>query len=29
MGGEYRPHLQKNSAGVNMVREGKKNWDKY
>lgn len=29
MGGEYRPHLQKDSAGVNMVREGKKNWDKY
>lgn len=29
MGGEYRTHLQKDSAGVNMVKEGKKNWDKF
>lgn len=27
MGNEYKPHLQKDSAGANLLREGKKNWD--
>ena len=27
MGNEYSPHLKKDSAGVNMLREGKKKWD--
>lgn len=29
MGREYRPHLQKDGAGVKMLREGKKSWDQY
>lgn len=28
MGGEYKPHLQKDSAGAQLLKEGKKNWDK-
>ena len=27
MGNEYRPHLQKDSASANLLKEGKKNWD--
>ena len=27
MGNEYKPHLQKDSAGANLLRESKKNWD--
>lgn len=27
MGNEYKPHLQKDSASANLLREGKKNWD--
>ena len=27
MGGEYRPHLQKNSASANLLKEGKKKWN--
>lgn len=27
MGNEYRPHLQKDSAGAQMLREGKKKWE--
>jgi hypothetical protein len=28
MGGEYSPHLKKEGASAQMLREGKKNWDK-
>lgn len=28
MGSEYAPHLKKDSAGVKMLQEGKKEWDK-
>ncbi|MBQ3834772.1 MAG: hypothetical protein II816_04590 [Elusimicrobia bacterium] len=28
MGGEYKQHLRSDSAGANMLREGKKEWDK-
>ncbi len=28
MSGEYSPYLKKDSAGVKMLKEGKKEWDK-
>ena len=27
MGNEYKPYLQKNSSGTNLLKQGKKKWD--